>query len=708
MSGDGYTKGRINIEWRPVTERRCPVWNEHVCAGHNKGASVLGTDWAHPEPKLKTRKPRSSLLNSIGAQEELHRSVRHEAKSGRRLSQTYHDNCCNKTVPRVRSTTPPGGCMRMTGDLSHRFYVLLGSGARAWAYLANGRFQLTGSLPEPALPKLNSCHPLQEGQVRLKTLACPINPIDNLVIIGRYPVKPKNTFSGERIIGYDGVFQVVESRAPSNLAEGDYVIPRDHGFGTWRTHATAESSQLLKIPRLDPRAGAILKLGAGPAYLLLEDMHELKPGDWVIQNAATGVISQLVVQFARLRNVHTVSVVRDRPDCGAVKSWLQSLGGDVVISESELRSGECKALEGKSFVLGLDCVFGASGEAMAKLLAPNSTYVNFGLLGGEKLSITSEMILFKGITFRSFRLSKCLASRSDQQVDALLVKLGDLFATGQIQLPAMDVVPWYGVDDVDGVKELEEKLLTAIKKARSNEVVGTKKHQVFVRVFTKGKQVDALLVKLGDLFATGQIQLPALDVLPWYGVGDVGGAKKLEEKLQTAVKKARTNEVGTPPNQHSLSQGNRAPPGCFTHVISLEGGVDSEGSMPMTWSKDQAPTRHICFADDMRTRICTHATPSPHMAPEHPRPWGGDPRGACPRGTCRGSGKVVGLGSVNASTERVRRRMRGRRGRGAWRGTAGGARRGWESVWLKVFGSMDLVYGYLCSIRPFLKDSYLT
>ncbi|KAF8521182.1 hypothetical protein JB92DRAFT_3111342 [Gautieria morchelliformis] len=106
--------------------------------------------------------------------------------------------------------------------------------------------------------------PLQEGQVRLKTLAFPINPIDNLVIIGRYPVKPKNTFSGERIIGYDGVFQVVESRAPSNLTEGDYVIPRDHVLETWRTHATAESSQLLKIPRPDPRAGAILKMGACP------------------------------------------------------------------------------------------------------------------------------------------------------------------------------------------------------------------------------------------------------------------------------------------------------------------------------------------------------------------------------------------------------------------------------------------------------------
>jgi mitochondrial enoyl-[acyl-carrier protein] reductase / trans-2-enoyl-CoA reductase len=316
--------------------------------------------------------------------------------------------------------------------------------------------------------------PLQEGQVRLKTLACPINPIDNLVIIGRYPVKPKHTLVGEGIIGYDGVFQVVESCAPSTLAQGDYVIPRDHGFGTWRTHATAESSHLLKIPRLDPRAGAILKMGACPAYLLLEDMHELKPGDWVIQNAATGVIAQLVIQYARLRGVHTVSVVRDRPDCGVAKAWLQNLGGDIVITESELRSGECKALEGKRFVLGLDCVFGASGEAIANLLAPNSTYVNFGLLGGEKLCITSEMIFFKAITFRSFRLSKCLASRSDQEVDALLLKLGDLFATGQIQLPALDVVPWYSVDDVDGVKELEGKLLTAVQRARSNEI-GTKK-----------------------------------------------------------------------------------------------------------------------------------------------------------------------------------------------------------------------------------------
>ena len=104
---------------------------------------------------------------------------------------------------------------------------------------------------------------IKEGQVRLKTLAAPVNPLDLLVLEGAYPVKPKNHWSGEAIPGYDGVFQVLDSKAPS-LTQGDLVIPRQHGFGTWRTHAIANADELQKIPQIDPCAASVLKMGACP------------------------------------------------------------------------------------------------------------------------------------------------------------------------------------------------------------------------------------------------------------------------------------------------------------------------------------------------------------------------------------------------------------------------------------------------------------
>ncbi|KIJ33192.1 hypothetical protein M422DRAFT_35564 [Sphaerobolus stellatus SS14] len=314
---------------------------------------------------------------------------------------------------------------------------------------------------------------LQEGQVELKALACPINPIDLLVLKDMYPVKPKNLWDGDKIFGYDGVFEVVKSQA-SSLGEGDYVIPREHGFGTWRTHATTGARDLLKIPRIDPRAAAILKMGACPAYLLLEDIVPLKPGDWIIQNAGTSVIGQFLVQYAKMRNVHTVSVIRDRPDFASVKLRLENLGADLVISESDLHCGGCKALEGKNIVLGLDCVFGSSGEAIAKSLAAGGTYVIFGLLGGGSLNIGPDVLFFKGVTFRNFRLSKSLTMRSVKEVDALLVCLADHFAKGDVKLPELDAVQWSKVNDEAQARQLEKRLLEAVEKARRGDV-GKKK-----------------------------------------------------------------------------------------------------------------------------------------------------------------------------------------------------------------------------------------
>lgn len=313
--------------------------------------------------------------------------------------------------------------------------------------------------------------PIADGEVLLKTLAAPINPIDLLVLTGRYPVKPKSKVEDRLVPGYDGVFEVLASAAPM-LHVGDFVIPREHGFGTWRTHRVAKAAEVLKIHKLDPRAGAILKMGALVAHLLLEDVIKLQPGDWIIQNGATSVIAQLVVQYARLRQIKTASVIRDRPNFAQVKSRLEGLGADIVVSESQLKSGD-PVLEGKKFVLGLDCIFGDSGENLAKVLAANGTYANFDLLSGmsSKLTISADMIFYKGLTFRSFRLSKCLASRTEQEVDELLANLADLFASNTVQVPELDVVTW----NQEGEHSASErKLRGAVDRARERPVGANK------------------------------------------------------------------------------------------------------------------------------------------------------------------------------------------------------------------------------------------
>jgi len=170
--------------------------------------------------------------------------------------------------------------------------------------------------------------------------------------------------------------------------------------------------------------------------------------------------------------VKSVSVIRDRPNFDEVKGRLEALGVDIVISESQLQEGT-PLLEGKNFVPALDCVFGKSGESILRLLAPEGTYVHYGLLSGPSTTVTmtSDVTFFRALTLKAFRLSMGLASRTEEEVDALLAKLADLFTSKKVKVPHLEVVGW-GIEE-DAVM-LEERLKEVVDKARQN-AVGSRK-----------------------------------------------------------------------------------------------------------------------------------------------------------------------------------------------------------------------------------------
>lgn len=315
--------------------------------------------------------------------------------------------------------------------------------------------------------------------VHIRFLAAPINPQDLMVIAGKYPVQPEHRHAGEPIPGYDGVARIERvGSAVSVLAPGNHVVPRAHGLGTWRSHATVPASSLLRVSAtLDPIAASLLKMGCGPAYLLLNSgARELRPGDWVVLNAATGVIAQMTIQFAKLRGCHTISVIRDRDDVDSSRQQLRVLGADTVVTESELAApGAVASLaEGKRIKLALDAVFGESGERLAALLSPGATYVNYGSLGGAvgvSIPLTQELLFWKQITFKNFRLSQALSQYSQPEQEDLLAYFGDLFNRGSLQTPAVDRVAW------EAGPGLEEVVLQALEDAsgQSKRCVGARK-----------------------------------------------------------------------------------------------------------------------------------------------------------------------------------------------------------------------------------------
>ncbi|KAK1446769.1 hypothetical protein CCUS01_02328 [Colletotrichum cuscutae] len=298
------------------------------------------------------------------------------------------------------------------------------------------------------------------GKVLVSFLVSPINPQDLLVIAGRYPVKPSYTHDGEPVLGYDGVARVevvgVESSSSmpptSALRPGDLVIPRRHGLGTWRSQAILNSADVIRLSPTEDLIGAsLLRMAFLPAYLLVEDVRALKPGDWIVQNIGSGTIARLVSQFARIKGVYTVSIVRDRSldALEALKSDLLKDGVNAVLTESDLQARGADAhpaladAAGRNRVaLAIDGVFGEPGERLASLLSHGGTYVNYGSLGGADavLRLSQRLLFWSEVKFRNFRLSEQLSQRTPTQLESLLLWFQDLLAQGALVTPKVQTI----------------------------------------------------------------------------------------------------------------------------------------------------------------------------------------------------------------------------------------------------------------------------
>jgi len=329
---------------------------------------------------------------------------------------------------------------------------------------------------------LLSSTPLNASSVYVEFLAFPINPQDLLAIAGKYPVKPVYTTpDGSKIAGNDGVAVVKRvGESVMTLREGDTVLPKRHGLGTWRTSGVFPADSLVRIPSgVDPVAAGLLKMGFAPAYLLLEDLVKLRPGSWIVINAALGVIPQMACQFARLRGCHVVAVIRARDDIQQARDILRANGADIVVTEEELEAHGSEADPALAIVakenrvmLALDAVFGPRAEHLARLLGAGGTFVNYGSLGGSDgvLQLTQELLFWKQITFRNFRLSQQLSSRSDVEVERLMAWFVDLLAQGQLRTPSVEILRW----SKDDVNEMTRKVHGVLDSA-AKKSIGTKK-----------------------------------------------------------------------------------------------------------------------------------------------------------------------------------------------------------------------------------------
>ncbi len=239
------------------------------------------------------------------------------------------------------------------------------------------------------------------GEIVVRIDAAPINPAEILLIKGEYAVRPPLPAP----LGIEGAGDVVAvGDGVTRFAVGDRVIslPRHN----WRQQVLLKEDEAIALPgEIDIRQAAMLKINPATAYLMLRDYVALKPGDWVMQNAANSGVGTSLIKFAAARGLHTVNVVRRE----TAADYAREMSGDVaVIDGDDLADRVKEATGGADIKLAIDAVAGAATLRLANCLAPGGTIVNYGMLSGEPCMILPDQLVFESKSLTGFWLAKFL------------------------------------------------------------------------------------------------------------------------------------------------------------------------------------------------------------------------------------------------------------------------------------------------------------
>jgi NADPH:quinone reductase-like Zn-dependent oxidoreductase len=285
-------------------------------------------------------------------------------------------------------------------------------------------------VPEPNQPGRN--------EVLIQVDFSPVNPNDLMLALGIYSVHPELP----SIIGNEGVGHVIAvGPEVTNVQAGDRVLIPLHVFA-WAERVVAPSQDLIKLSQeTDIQQISMLRINPPTAALLLSEYVALKPGEWIIQNAANSGVGRAVIAFARARGIRTVNLVRRIE----LIDELIAAGGDLVLLDSPNAPQTIREKTANAPIrLALDGVSGPAAARLATIISPDSIIVSYSAMSGAPISISPLDVIFKRITVRGFLLNDfdfALTVRPAIELGA------ELIATGRLHAPVAAIYPLSAIKD---------------------------------------------------------------------------------------------------------------------------------------------------------------------------------------------------------------------------------------------------------------------
>jgi len=278
------------------------------------------------------------------------------------------------------------------------------------------------------------------GEVVFDVLAFPINPADVWFCKGHYRLRPPLPATpGAECVGR----VVAVGEGVASLAVGDLVINLQRE--NWTQRRRVREVDLVRVPPgLPLQQAAMLRINPPTALLMLTDLVELKPGDWVLQNVANSAVGRWVIRLAKARGLRTLNVVRR----AALFDELQALGADACVVDGPDLVREVQQITGNASIrLALDAVAGQATARLADCVADGGTVCSYGSMTGEDPVMPRGALIYRGVRLEGFMLGRFLAPRSREQIEAIYGELAGVIQRGELQAPVARIYPIEQIGD---------------------------------------------------------------------------------------------------------------------------------------------------------------------------------------------------------------------------------------------------------------------
>ena len=232
------------------------------------------------------------------------------------------------------------------------------------------------------------------------------------------------------------------------------MIAKKTGIGSWRTHLQVPAEQVTKVENKEGvTAKQVGTVSVNPvtAWRLLRGFVDVGEGGWYIQNGANSGVGRAVTQLGRLWGMRGIVVIRAREDEGEegrLREEMRALGAEKVVTDKEVaeKGFRDRVMEwtngGREEVrLGLNCVGGEAGMAMARVLGKGASLVTYGAMSKAPMRVGAGMLIFQDLRFQGFWVSRWSERFPEEKKRTVEEILGLYREDKFVDVPSVDV-PW--------------------------------------------------------------------------------------------------------------------------------------------------------------------------------------------------------------------------------------------------------------------------